>query len=303
MGDSRYAHAYARVAGAADPVAALRGLEDEEVISALGAASREADPLLANVLATEAHNRVRRLRASLASLGEGVVTLDLEGRVLWANPAAERLLGWTRAEMMSRDLETLVRHAREDGSEVPRAVCPLLEPGRSGATVTGDGEVLIRPDGSRVCIQFTSAPLPDPDGEPEGIVVTFSDCTQRKQSERALLESREWYKSLFDQSIDAIVSMDPSGIIQDANAAAERLAGVPVAEARGRSILDFVHPADVPSIGAMLHAAAAGNPQRSVFRVRRDDGGEILVKAWAAPIVVEGRVVGIHGLARAAADA
>ena len=305
MGDSRYRRAYDRVARSTDPAAAIRGLDDEDVIAALATASRATDPLLANVLATEAHNRVRRLRASLASLGEGVITLDREGLVLWANPAAERLLGWSREELMRQDLDVLVRHAREDGSAVPRASSPILEPGRTGTTATGDGDTFQRRDGTRVCVQFTSTPIPDPEGRPEGVVLAFSDCTARKLSERALAESRERYKSLFDQSMDAIVSLDPEGIIEDANAAAERLVGVPVEKARGRRVTDFVHPADRGAVAQTLAEVVVGHPQRRAFRVHAPggDGDGVLVTAWAAPIVVSGRIVGIHGLARVAEDA
>ena len=75
MGDVRYDEAYERVADAADRGVAVRSLSHAEVIQALAAASRAHDPYLANVLATEALNRYRRLAAVFAAvaLGTGFV--------------------------------------------------------------------------------------------------------------------------------------------------------------------------------------------------------------------------------------
>lgn len=69
MGDVRFTPHDERVANAADAAEALRRMADEEVVMALAAASRRGDPLLANVLATEAQNRMRRTRAALEDLG------------------------------------------------------------------------------------------------------------------------------------------------------------------------------------------------------------------------------------------
>lgn len=76
MGDARFEPHYARVKRARHPVQEIRAMSDEEVIAALGGASRASDPYTANVLATEALNRVRRHAAITDHLGEGVVALD-----------------------------------------------------------------------------------------------------------------------------------------------------------------------------------------------------------------------------------
>ncbi|HWH09005.1 MAG TPA: PAS domain-containing protein [Candidatus Thermoplasmatota archaeon] len=301
MGDQRFMRAFERVKSAADRAEAVRSLSDEEVIEALAAASRAAEPLLANVLATEALNRTRRLRASLANLGEGVVALDLDGRVRWANPAAERILGWTREEMLMRDFDALVEHAAYGGGPIPRERCDLLGVARTGAPSSGEDDTFTRRDGARLCVTYNSAPIRSPDGEVEGAVVAFADCTRRKRAERELAESRQRYKSLFDHSPDAIVSLDPDGTIRDANPAAEALTGVPAGSARGRPFASFVHPADLASTARLLGGVGAGGARRGAFRVVRLDGGDVLVDAWAAPIVVDGAVVGVHGVARPAA--
>lgn len=300
MGDTRFRYAYERVRRARDPSRALRDMEDEEVVEALAAASEAADRLLANVLATEALNRIRLLRASLANLGEGVVTLDVRGRVRWANPAAERLLGWTREELLHRDFDETVKHAAYGGGPIPRDACRMLRVARTGAPVQGEDDTFTRRDGARVCVTYNSAPLRSAEGEVEGIVVAFTDCTARKLAERELAESQQRFKSLFDHSPDAIVSLDPDGTIRDANAAAQRLTGITLDEARGKPFSAFVHPADVGATLRNFRDVGKGEVQWMAFRVRRPGGGDVHVEAWGAPIVVDGVVVGVHGVARRA---
>ena len=71
MGDARFEEPYERLADASDRASALRRLSHAEVIQALAAASRAQDPYLANVLATEALNRYRRLAALFAAIALG----------------------------------------------------------------------------------------------------------------------------------------------------------------------------------------------------------------------------------------
>ncbi len=57
------------------------------------------------------------------SLGEGVYALDTEGRVTYANPATERMLGWTEVELLGRVMHDVIHYKRPDGSDFPREEC------------------------------------------------------------------------------------------------------------------------------------------------------------------------------------
>lgn len=71
MGDARFTDAYRRLKEAGDRQALLARMGFDELLMALSAASREADPYLANVLATEVLNRYRRGTARVAAYGFG----------------------------------------------------------------------------------------------------------------------------------------------------------------------------------------------------------------------------------------
>lgn len=300
MGDARFRHAYDQVVHAEDRTDAIRRLTDEAVVEALAAASQTLDPLLANVLATEALNRMRRLRASLANLGEGVIALDVEGRIRWANAAAERLLGWSCDEMMLADFHELVQHKDASGEHIPRDACRVLSVARTGIANRGEDDLFTRRDGAQVWVSYNSAPLRSPEGDVQGVVVAFEDCSRRKLAERELAESQQRYKSLFDHCPDAIVTLERDGTIRDANAAAERLTGFPASDVRGMPFLGFVHAADRSSIQALFQEVAQGATRRAAFRVLRADGTDVLVDAWGGPVLVDGVVVGVNGVARPA---
>ena len=93
MGDLRFEAHHQRVEAAGDPIREIRDMSDAAVVEALAAASRATDAYLANILATEATNRMHRARSEVVHLGEGLCSLDVHGRILSANPAAEALLG------------------------------------------------------------------------------------------------------------------------------------------------------------------------------------------------------------------
>jgi PAS domain S-box-containing protein len=288
VGDVRFERSYADFLQAADRAERLSRMSDEEVVEALAAASRANDPLIANILATEASNRMRRLRASLANLGEAVITAGPEGVVRWANPAAERLLGLPRDRLLGQHLTRIVQAASGD------LFAGLLE----GHMGMGDADQIRCLDGRELDVTYTAATIPGPSGEDAGIVITLADRTAQRRQERALRESEQRFHSLFANFPDAIVAMDVRGTILDANEGAVKLMGVPLSEARGRPFSDLLDDRDLPRLTALFLKVAEGKVGRADVHFLRNDGKAIHIDAAGIPIIVDGDVVGIHGLAR-----
>lgn len=297
MGDTRYDRPFESVRQAADRLQAVQALSDEEVIAALAAASRHADSMLSNILGTEALNRVRRMRAALAYMAEGVAALGLDGSIRWLNPRAEKLLACDRVEALGRDFHAFVDLRDANGNAVPREECRLLD-AASGAVVSRDDQLFRTRAGELLCVQYTAAPIRDPDGDPSGIVVAFEDCTARKRTERELEESHERYKSLFDSLPEPVISIGPDGAIVDANGAAERLTDRPIEESRGHDFAEYIHPDDVPGVLALFQRVLQGAREEARLRILHKDGHYFMARAVGIPIVVDGEVVGIHGLVR-----
>lgn len=180
MGDRRFVPQYDRLRESPDPRAELARMEDADVVSALAAASRERDPYLANVLATEAHNRMHRAQAIIGSLAEGVIALDATGRINLVNPAGASLLGCDVDALIGREVHDALHADR--GHE--RAECPLharvLE---AGETLTDEAAVFRHGSRAALPCEYSSSPILR-DGDVIGAVVAFRDVSARQDAER-----------------------------------------------------------------------------------------------------------------------
>jgi PAS domain S-box-containing protein len=133
--------------------------------------------------ALAAHRESEELvRALLRATVEGVLGLDLQGRITFANPAAAQLLGWEPDEMIGRVGHDLFHHSHPDGTPYPRSECPTLRVLAHGDVVHLD-DVFWRRDGSSFPAESLTAPLVY-DGRIGGAVATFRDVRERREVDR-----------------------------------------------------------------------------------------------------------------------
>ena len=141
--------------------------------------------------AREALARERNvLRTTLASIGDGVVVTDPQGRVTFLNAEAERLTGWKSAEAHGRELSAVFHIVNEETRHlVENPVDKVL---RSGKVVgLANHTVLIAKNGKETPIDDSAAPIQEPGGPLYGIVLVFRDFTLHKEAEAAARESKE----------------------------------------------------------------------------------------------------------------
>jgi PAS domain S-box-containing protein len=103
--------------------------------------------------------QIARDEALRNSLGEGAYVLDGDGLLLDLNPAAERLLGWTRDELAGREIHDAIHYLRTDGSPFPREECELLGVLSTGDEVAGTADAFVRRDGTLLPIAYVSSPV------------------------------------------------------------------------------------------------------------------------------------------------
>ena len=103
--------------------------------------------------------QIARDEALRNSLGEGAYVLDEAGALLDMNPAAERLLGWTREELAGREMHDAIHFLRTDGSPFPREECELLGVLRSREDVAAASDAFVRRDGSLLPVAYVSSPV------------------------------------------------------------------------------------------------------------------------------------------------
>ena len=110
--------------------------------------------------------------ATLDGLG-----IDGDGRTTFVNPAAERLLGWTAAELVGHDQHAAIHHTRADGTPYPEAECPLRAARLEGRACRVDDELFWRRDGSAFPVEYTVTPVFER-GRPAGASARISSSTR-----------------------------------------------------------------------------------------------------------------------------
>ncbi len=125
------------------------------------------------------------LDAVLSSMADGLYHLDTQGRLVYLNPAGERLLGYRLEEIRGQNMHDVVHSHTPEIQHRSWEECPLRQAVTQGIPYHVDEDHLVRKDGSMFPIEATGAPL-ILDGTVAGAVLTFRDLTERKRSERAL---------------------------------------------------------------------------------------------------------------------
>jgi len=131
-----------------------------------------------------------RLTVTLRSIGDGVITVDTDGRVVLLNRAAEGLCGYRQAEAAGLPLDQVFRVLEErTGTPKQNSIARALV---SGVVVEESGiGMLVSRDGTERIIVSKTAPILDRDRQIPGAVLVFSDITERREIEEELFKARK----------------------------------------------------------------------------------------------------------------
>jgi len=117
----------------------------------------------------------------LNSAGDGIIGLDHNGLITYANSAAEQLSGWSTEEMAGRNIHDLFCHLSADGSPTASDDCLILRCCRNGGGADVSGELFRRKDGSSFPVEYRVTQY---NHELQGAVLLFRDITERQALER-----------------------------------------------------------------------------------------------------------------------
>jgi len=126
-----------------------------------------------------------RAQVTLASIGDGVITTDVAGRIEFLNGIAEGMTGWSNAEAIGLPLDQVFRIINETTREA--AINPVETVLRQGTVVgLANHTILIHRDGSELNIEDSAAPIRDRQGHIIGVVLVFHDVTQAHEMARQM---------------------------------------------------------------------------------------------------------------------
>jgi PAS domain S-box-containing protein len=133
----------------------------------------------------------RWLDTLLRSIGDGVITVGIDGLLTSMSPVAETLTGLSEAELINKDLLGILQ-IEESG--IYPIMPDLIDQALDGETVSclvDDEPILVNANGKRIVIDFSAAPIRNEQDEIIGAVLTMRDISARKQAEIELSEARQ----------------------------------------------------------------------------------------------------------------
>jgi PAS domain S-box-containing protein len=146
-------------------------------------------------------------RLLLESVGEGIFGVDLDGKVAFMNPAANRMLGYSSEELIGKKIHEKIHHSYANGSAYPKSECPMYLTYADGTDHHIADEVLWRKDGSKFPVEYTSMPIKK-DEQIVGAVVTFTDITERKKAQAEIEELSRNFSDFLESTSDLVYLKD-----------------------------------------------------------------------------------------------
>jgi PAS domain S-box-containing protein len=134
--------------------------------------------------AEEALERLQRqTELTLNSAGEAIFRIDLDGTCTFANPAATRLLGYSREELLGQNVHAIGDHHLADGSPCRPENCQVHTALKQGAVQMAENQVFTRKDGAKIWVDTVTAPMTE-GGQIVGAVQILRDVSERRAIEK-----------------------------------------------------------------------------------------------------------------------
>ena len=191
------------------------------------------------------------LSITLDSIGDAVITTDIESRIIRMNPVAEHLTGWVIKEAQGITLNKVFNIINARTKEpMNNPVRQVLETGK--IIGLSNHTVLLSKDSNKYHIADSAAPIQDATGNIIGVVLVFRDVTDEYLMREAIRKSEERFRMLFDHAPDTIFIINMDDRILDANIAASKMLGYTREEFKTMTIPDIQSPKVRGEVGSVI---------------------------------------------------
>jgi len=242
----------------------------------------------------EAEHRMQlfqRYRDFFESSADGIVVIDQVGRILFANPRAREITGFSETDLADFKLgEVLPQEEQKRALRLARGFRESIYP--QGV------DVRIRPKhGEELVLSVNFSSVLREEG---AVLFTFRDVTTERRTEIELKQTKEFFERVIESSVDAIVSASLDGRVLLFNRAASRVFGYEPSEVIGKMSVEKLYPPGVArEVMRKIRDPAASGPARlEDYRVDmlNSNGEVIAVKLSAALIMENDHAVGSVGI-------
>jgi PAS domain S-box-containing protein len=237
-------------------------------------------------------SKIHDYRVWLECLNEGVWVIDRKGLVTYANPRMAEILGYPVEEITGKHIFAFMD---EQGQ---KASLEYEQNSKKGVKERRPFE-FIQKSGERIYTSIESAPLFDDSGKYQGIVAAVQDVTWQHEAEERLKQSDERYRTLFENSVEAIYIHDFEGNFIDANDTALALLGYGRDEIAGINFATILDPNGLnEALTYITDIMKTSKASRKVqHTLKRKGGGVIHVETSGSLLYRDGKPYAILGIA------
>jgi len=207
-------------------------------------------------------NREVWFRSAVSNVRDGVLATDKDGRIIYMNPAAEEITGWSLQDAMDMKSEEIYRIRNDQtGERRPDPVCRVLNEG----IIIGlsNHTLLFRKDGTTRFIADSAAPMRNDDKSLAGVLLVFQDVSSMREKEITLQAAFREYDGIFQAVCHPTMLLDADHRIINANQATLDLTAMSLESIRGMKCHHIYHNSDDPAAECpMTTTLQSGKPEQ-----------------------------------------
>lgn len=238
-------------------------VEINEVLKTEVAGRRRVEPAFSRLIA--------KYELILNSAAEGIIGVDSEGKVVFANLTAARLTGYELQELCDQH-HAVLHENKPEGSTCIKGPCPFCAVLLNNESIRTE-DIFCNREGKSYPVEYVASPVHE-DGHLAGAVVLFRDISVRQQARRELQRANEFLENIFDNSADLFGIVDRQGRIVRWNKAASEFYGYSHEEIKNKHFAGMY--ADKTELDKMLaRLRRDGFVRRYEINMKKKDGSII----------------------------
>ncbi|MCU0474284.1 MAG: PAS domain S-box protein [Bacteroidales bacterium] len=219
-------------------------------------------------------------RTTIYSIGDAVITTDINGHIRNMNVVAEKLTGWKESDVVGRTIGDVFNIVNEESRD--KVESPVQRVLKEGLVVgLANHTLLISKNGKEIPIADSGAPIHNEKGVITGVVLVFRDQTQERRAQKTLQESERKFRETVKYLDEGYYSVTVDGLLIDHNQAFNRILGFDIEkDMKGAKLPDFWQNTDDRKT-YLKELMTRGSIMNYLINAKKSDGEKIIVLANA----------------------